>query len=104
MKYLVLLTQPLVLLLLLLKIKSLVLLIQSKKTGYNTKINKTKKKITNRDHDKYITTPEFIRSIAENFAARIPQANLTSKSDIANFVKKTGFDNKLKDVTSNKTE
>ena len=30
--------------------------------------------------------------------------NLTSKSNIANFVKKTDFDNKLKGVTSNKNE
>ena len=36
--------------------------------------------------------------------ARLPQANLASKIDISNFVKKTDFDNKLKNVTSNKTE
>ena len=30
-----------------------------------------------------------------NFAARLKQANLASKRDIANFVKKTDFDNKL---------
>ena len=41
---------------------------------------------------------------AENFAARLKQANLASKSDIANFVKKTDFGNKPKDVTSNKNE
>ena len=29
---------------------------------------------------------------------------MASKSDIANFIKNTGFDNKLKDVTSNKNE
>ena len=29
---------------------------------------------------------------------------MASKSDIANFVNKTDFDNKLKDVTSNKNE
>ena len=32
------------------------------------------------------------------------QANLASKSDIANFVNKIDFDDKLKDVTSNKNE
>ena len=32
------------------------------------------------------------------------RANLTSTSDIANFVNNTDFDNKLKDVTSNKNE
>ena len=29
---------------------------------------------------------------------------LANKNDIANFVKKTDFDNKLKDITSNKNE
>ena len=41
-------------------------------------------------------------------AARLAQENLASKSDIANFVKKTDFHNKLKklnkNVTSNKTK
>ena len=32
----------------------------------------------------------------ENFTARLKQANLESKTDIANFVKKTYFDVKLK--------
>ena len=32
------------------------------------------------------------------------KANLASKNDTANFVKKTDFNNKLKDVTSNKNE
>ena len=31
-------------------------------------------------------------------------SNLASKNDIANFVKKTDFDNKLKHVTSNKNK
>ena len=35
--------------------------------------------------------------------ARVKQANLANKNDIANFVKKC-FDNKLRDVTSNKNE
>ena len=38
------------------------------------------------------------------FTVRLKRSNLASKSDIANFVIKTDFDNKLKDVTSNKTE
>ena len=41
------------------------------------------------DHDKYITTSEFNNLTAENFAARLAQVNLGSKSDITNFVKKT---------------
>ena len=40
----------------------------------------------------------------ENFAARFKQKNLASQSDIANFVKGTDFDNKLKHVTSNKNQ
>ena len=38
------------------------------------------------------------------FALRLKRANLASKTHVANFVKKTCFDNKLKDVTSNKNE
>ena len=30
-----------------------------KKSDYNAKINETEKKITDHDHDKYITTSEF---------------------------------------------
>ena len=33
---------------------------------------------------------------AKNFTARLAQANLTSKNDIASFVKKTDFDDQLK--------
>ena len=38
----------------------------------------------------------------ENITTRLKQANSTSKNDNANFVKKTNFDNKLREVTSNK--
>ena len=41
---------------------------------------------------------------AKIFDLRLKQAHLTIKSDIANFVKKTDFDNKLTDVRSNKNE
>ena len=40
------------------------------------------------DHSKYIPTQTFNKLTAENFTARLAQANLASKSDIANFVKK----------------
>ena len=84
------------------------MLIQSKKTDYNTEINKIKKKNSDHNYDKYITNLEFIKLTAENFPARLALANLASKSDIANFVKKTDFDDKLKNVnkkvTSNKTK
>ena len=49
------------------------LAIQFKKTGYKTKISEIEKKITDHDHDKYITTPEFNKSTAENFPARLAQ-------------------------------
>ena len=43
---------------------------------------------------------------SEKFAARLAQANLESKNDIAVFVKKINFDDKIKNlnkkVTSNK--
>ena len=51
-----------------------------------TTLNAVENKIP--DHSKYITTPEFSKLTAENFAARSAQANLASKNDIANFVKK----------------
>ena len=45
--------------------------------------------------------------MAETFAARLKQTNLTSKNDIVDIVKKTDFDDKLtnidKKVASNKT-
>ena len=83
-----------------------------KKTDYNTIINEIEKKITDHDddhdHDEYLTTPECNKLTPENFAARLKQANLASKSDIANFVNKTDFDNKLlsfnKKIDLNKTK
>ena len=68
------------------------------------KINEIEKKTDDHNHDKYITTAEFDKLTSESFAARLKQANLESKSDIANFVNMTDFINKLKDVTSNKNE
>ena len=45
---------------------------------------------------------------AENFAARLKQANIATKADFDDFVENTDFDNKLKDLnenlTSNKTK
>ena len=42
--------------------------------------------------------------MAEISDLKLKRANLASKSDIANFVNKTDFGNKLKDITSNKNE
>ena len=48
-----------------------------KKTDYNTKNSEIKNKITDHDHrNKYIATPEFNKSTAEYFAARLNQGNL----------------------------
>ena len=85
MKYLILLTQLLLLPLLLLT---------------NNKISY---------HSKYITTtPEFNKLTKDSFTVRLKQANLATKGDIAAFVKKTDFDDKLKNlskkVTSNKLQ
>ena len=60
-----------------------------KKTDYNTKISEIEKKITDNNRDKYITTPEFNKLTAKTFDLRLKQSNLASKSNIANFVKKT---------------
>ena len=59
-----------------------------KRTDYNTKISEIEKKINiDHDHDKYIITQEFNNLASENFTARLAQGNLTSKTDMANFVK-----------------
>ena len=70
-----------------------------KKADYDTKINELEKERTNHKHDKYITTPDFNKLTAENFALRLAQANLMTKTD---------FDTKLsslnREITSNKTK
>ena len=48
--------------------------------------------------------PEFNKFTAEIFALRLKRESLARKRDIANFINKTDFDDKLKDVTSNKNE
>ena len=47
---------------------------------------------------------EFNKPTSENITAKLKQANLPSKSDIVSFVKKEDFDNKLKNVSSYKSE
>ena len=70
-----------------------------KKTDYDTKISELEKKLTDHNHDKYITTPEFNTLAADVFNARLAQANLITKTD---------FDAKLsslnRKITSNKTK
>ena len=47
-----------------------------KKTNCDTKISELEKKLTDHNHDKYITNPEFNILAASDFNARLPQANL----------------------------
>ena len=67
------------------------------KTDYNTKVSDIGKKITDHNHDKYITTTEFNKLTTENFKAKLAQVDLVAKTD---------FDTKLqslnKKITSNK--
>ena len=48
----------------------------------NTKINEVENKIL--DHAKYITTSEFNNLTAENFTARLKQANPVTKTNFDN--------------------
>ena len=66
------------------------------KTKYKTALTAIENKTP--DHSKYITTPEFNRLTPGRFSARIAQANFTSQNDIANFVKKTNFDDKQQNL------
>ena len=70
-----------------------------KKTDYDTKISELEKKLTDHNHDKYITTPEFNTLAVYVFNLRLAQANLITK---------TGFDAKLsslnRKITSHKSK
>ena len=58
------------------------------------------KKILDHDHNnKYITSQEFNRLTAENFAARLKKANLANKADTGDFVEKKDFDDELNNLT-----
>ena len=50
-----------------------------KKTDYDTKISELEKKLTDHNHDKYITTPDYNTLAADIFNARLVQANLITK-------------------------
>ena len=72
------------------------LVIFIKKTDYNTKINEIEKKITDHSHDKYVTIPEFNKLTAEKSAARLAQANLVTKTDFYDKLKKLNKKKKIK--------
>ena len=57
-----------------------------KKTDYDTKITETEKKLTDHNHDTYITSREFNTLAPDVFNARLAQTNSITK---------TGFDTKL---------
>ena len=59
-----------------------------RKIDYDTKISDIEKKITDHNHDKYITTPEF-----NTMAAAVFNARLAAQTDL---IKKADFDAKLK--------
>ena len=52
-----------------------------KKTDYDTKISALEKKVTDHDHCKYITIPDFNTLAAIVFNVRLAQANLLTKTD-----------------------
>ena len=60
------------------------------------KLLKLKKKRTDHNHDKYISTPEFNTLAVSIFIARLAQANLVTKPDFV--AKLLSLDNK---ITSN---
>ena len=70
-----------------------------KKADYDTKISELEKKITDYNHNKYITTPEINTLTASIFNARLVQEHLITKTD---------FDAKLsslnRKITANKTK
>ena len=54
---------------------------------------------------KLTITQKLVKSnLTKYFSARLKPTKLANKSDIVNYVKKTDFDNKLKDVTTYKNE
>ena len=69
------------------------------KTDYDRKISELEKKLTDHNHDNYITTPEFNTLAARVFNAGLAEANLITKTD---------FDTKLsslnRKIPSNKSK
>ena len=50
-----------------------------KKTDYDTKVTEIEKKLTDHNHDKYITTAKFNKLATHAFNAIIVQANLVKR-------------------------
>ena len=66
------------------------------KIDYNTKISDIEKKVTDPDHDEYITISEFNKLTTENVKARLAQANVVTKTD----AKLTSLNKKITSVKS----
>ena len=66
-----------------------------KKTDYNTNICEIENEINDHNHTKYMPTQKCNRLTSKKFTARLAEANLASKNDLAYFEKKTDFDNNL---------
>ena len=69
------------------------------KPDYNTKITEIENTLTDHNHDKYITTPEFNTLAEDVFNRTLVQANLTTKTDFD--AKLSSFNRK---ITANKSK
>ena len=63
-------------------------IIKKKKQNFNDieKINDNKKENAEHDHNKYITTQELNTLMTSNFAARLAEAKLATKTDITDLM------------------
>ena len=70
--------------------RPMILVIQLKKADYDTKTGEIEKKKTDHDHcKKYVTTKEFNKLMVDNFAAKLVQADFSTKANIDYLVEKT---------------
>ena len=60
----------------------------AKKTDYDTKISELEEKLTDHNHEKYITTPEINTLAASVFNARLAQANLITETKQSTYLLK----------------
>ena len=58
-----------------------------KKTDYKTKISEIEKKVTDRNHDEYITNSEFHNFKVKVFDARLKQSDLVTNAYLNNQLK-----------------
>ena len=65
-------------------------------TAFNKKIKETIDKIPN--DDKLITTQKFNKLRADNFTGRLKVANSATKNNLADFLKKQDYCEKLKKI------